>query len=1162
MSSNDNKKSDKRSSDIKSSTSSDSPVKSNKKSSPGVDQTIKQEFQVDSRASGSRVSESRATESSQTKKKDSTSSEKSATKSAVVPRQSQPVGQIGISADKLVEHLCYLASQTVDARSGKIIAVGDELDKPRRLYSNIESAKGKVQSINNVFELEYIGFTNKVLSIVSKAVELTRTDRDQSVYTAKISQRSTFNIETGDITLSLRENNRGKFVYESKYKLTDINSLNPLIVLSPFTTDEHKLIRPIQRSKSILNKLDEPKVNLYLYLNTHLDTQNVNPREIKIGSTLEDIRKKFDPLRKQWVPLKSRAVLGDEEKKKVKTLEFIEGILVSQESLNQYNDLLKLWHKNYNRYSFRDDLKVDTPEKQQFQMEFKKYGKNRLSNYYLNLVDRTRKYDSRIVTTQDEEIVIDYSSREDAEMSFRKDKDELQKLRERKSKIQSTDKVGISRINEEIARAEEKARVSVSDRMKRTVNIESVEGYGLYAPYLLSDILRYTSTFFNDTAVNELALSSENIETFAQQIHGFKALTFNFISLLHQLYSHKKLNPCTKIDEEFGKLIINFSYSSIIYPNYLWLRKDQGYLRREGIEYKVDPVLLIDQGKSTVPTSSTASASSASSALTTSISIPISTLSTSVAGIEIIDDIQIPDSTNKHIMFKPCTRTDGNALTILSKAPEAPKNPIEASERVNLILIPVDEPLYGENQFEQIKDFDLLYIKGKKEGGLGSLVSSWFSETLSSNFVKFVAKRYDYTEDLDPSAHQTEQKVSDLELDSEANFPGLGNGQQAEASKIKQIGWDSEKMELVKEAQQKSASFWSELSKEAVAAKPVSPPSSPKSISPISSETSTSVSILKPTIVSVQKPVEEAIEKKKGKQVRVNYSSDDEFDSQDLVVGTKAVSSKSAKEIEEENKAIAAQLKLQLAEANISKESKRGVQLKQHTEDRPSESQSQYKKRHEKIDANKEARELGYKDVNDMEERYKTVKIEALADRVIKNLIDSKRSKLLTQEHLTRPAIIQKINSYYNANRLKLHILSFNHLVKYLVANELTLPEISKKDENAKDEKLGEIYGMMEKDLNKWKRENERKPGDTKKTGTYSDMYTEMDAALAIEEAEKEKEEKLAASASSTSNSSDKKRKDKDSQSSKKANRNMGKWEEKYLKYKAKYLELKAKLNL
>lgn len=689
-------------------------------------------------ADRARKSSERSTGSSSDRRRQNTGSRQSSSSGAASSGDRVPSQ---VSIPDIAEQLCFWAKQS--NKDGSPIIAGSTLTKKafgfaKRLYSEIQTTPDKdnltIDSFSHKFPIREIFFVKNeeeqhtlplangasttfntgVIHINAEDLRLSRRDSNGDI-TATVKQEATFNINTGEITLRLKEERAG-ILYESKYIVKGLYTLGARIKLNPYTVEEVKKIQPIQKTRTFFAKLNKTKVNIYAYLNSKATgTPNVT-----FSSSLTELKAKLEQLRRRIIELE-RMVQSKESQLEISQFKYVEKVLENEESLQIYKRDLNTWYENYKSWTIRPELVSPTIEGHQYILEFRKTGKPRVSKYMERLLNRTMPYDENIVVTEDTEVVTDYTQRESAEIDMRRDLNEVKRIQDLLDKATGrNNQTEILRYTEQLKEAKAKAKVTIEERMQRTDTIKSVSGFGLYPPYLLSDILRYGSIFMKTNVIDGLALSSENIGIFADNINGFKSLVFNFVSLFNQVAVHKisKAHLCTSALDDKHDVIIRTGYNSKIYPNLSWL--------------------YTPGADGSVPTYTIGS------------------------------DITHP------LRFMPCMGSAGS-FNILKELKEEylPKTR-------DLVLLSVDEPLFGTDELGGILDFDVIFSEQFKSAGVVGLLSSLVSNPLAENFRKLLEFRYDYSEDILPvEVDQSEFTVAD--------FPDLGIDSTPSAEAIESV---------------------------------------------------------------------------------------------------------------------------------------------------------------------------------------------------------------------------------------------------------------------------------------------------------------------------------------------------------------------------------------
>lgn len=676
------------------------------------------------------------------KSSEKSSSEKSikskSSKQIQPTQQTQPV----VTVNALAEQICFWGKQSISNSTNSPIVPGevstDIFGKPRRLYSNIvKRASGKVfqvDQVDNKYPIKQMFFAKSAtthtvslpghephtfnsgtINIHAGDLELSRRDSSGNTSRATVKQEALINIATGEIKFKLIEDTK-KVLYVSQYKINGLFTSSPTISLNPYTTEESRKFIKLPRTKTVLERLDgqgKHQINIYTYLNANF------------SDSLDTLKQKLEQFKKQVRDFEKFAIQNDEQKLAIKKFNYVKDVLADEESLSTYKSKLSQWYSDYNYWSQKEGEQKPI-EQHDYLLEFRETGKPRLSNYMDNLITRTVKYDpEHIIYTEEDEQVIDYLIKESAEKEQRLDTANLKKLEAdlaRENAQVKPSQTVIKRLEKQIEKARVKAAKSLKERMTVTKKMKIAENYGLYPPYLISDILRYVPFYGNNrrnlTMIDALALSSENIETFATHINGFKSLVFNVASLYAHLATHKILNShlcsCGGSPQcEIAKKIIPVSYSSGIYSKLSWLM-NQHDAEGKSIIYNVEP------------------------------------------------------SITQYVMFKPCSNSE-SVLSILANTPEASQ--INTAQ----ILLPVDEPLIvGDTT--GVADFDLLYAESfkQKSGLIDGLINFLTADTLQSNFREFLEVKYNYTEDI--SKKDINSATTEFNLESEY-FPSVEQGE-------------------------------------------------------------------------------------------------------------------------------------------------------------------------------------------------------------------------------------------------------------------------------------------------------------------------------------------------------------------------------------------------
>jgi hypothetical protein len=303
--------------------------------------------------------------------------------------------------------------------------------------------------------------------------------------------------------------NVNRYNYVSHYKVVSTET-GTKIVIDPITEEAHKIIQPVKRHVPYLKKLDNPTahgINIYAFLNSKLSSGD----KVSFGDRYEDVKRKFDSL-PEWQRLRGESadrIVGRDEKLEFNKYKYVEDKLKDESSYNTYKKLLNSWRREYSNWTKFSD-RIGTLESFEYKFEYKSNGKDKLSTKMDRLLRRLQPYEPKIILEEDTEIV------------------------------------------------------TVGKNKKETINITKSVNFGVYSPYLVSDILRESSRniekgeFMIFQAVEILPISEYNIDEFAGFIHGFKSTCFEILSLYHQL---KELKPANC--DAASMLFIKFNHSPV-----------------------------------------------------------------------------------------------------------------------------------------------------------------------------------------------------------------------------------------------------------------------------------------------------------------------------------------------------------------------------------------------------------------------------------------------------------------------------------------------------------------------------------------------------------------------------------------------------------------------
>jgi hypothetical protein len=536
-----------------------------------------------------------------------------------------------------------------------------------RLFSDIQKVPIKdifrISEMKHSFDIKNINYSDETGKMSIWAEEYTMTHKTSAV---KIGQSATYDIKTGEIYLRLFDisqeatTKKSLLLYESRYKVNNMYKDNANISLDSYTKDEKKNIKQNNRIQTVLKKLDGKIVNIYSYLNSNSDSYDKNVA-IFLTSTLDELKIKFENVKKN-ITYKLRSASIQEKNLAEMQNAFVTKVLENNTSLENYKLDLQRWHTEYNKWSTKTDTAYDI-EDHQYMLEFVKTGKSRISQYNKHLIDRMNRLDSRANYTKSTEKVVDYTKTEEAEREIRKIRNDIKAIQSNLKRATATNnKTEIKRFTDDLKAIAPKAKLTKINLMTVDKDIYTLEDeFGLYRPYLLSDMLRYGSSFWGDYIIDVLSLTDKNIDTFAAFVNSFKSLVFTIVSLHQHLMYDKITTSCVpgtiqdsttnKIRTEKNKeiiertkMIIDFKYYLSLYPK---LKNDNKEL----------PII-----ENTYP---------------------------------------------KYIMFKPCATEVQDLLSVLKNKP--------SDSMVPLRLLSVDEPLFGPETIRSniIEDFDEIYSKGE-----------------------------------------------------------------------------------------------------------------------------------------------------------------------------------------------------------------------------------------------------------------------------------------------------------------------------------------------------------------------------------------------------------------------------------------------------------------
>ncbi len=465
-------------------------------------------------------SESATSSSKHVKSESATSSSKhgkseSATSSKL---KTSPLNEV-----EIMKAICNISKQYVlvgkdllPMRSGQIFDPPIFGDKQRLfsvIDSKIQSGKLNIQNVEHKFPIKafILNENPNTLVIESEPVKFTKTvvvGDSSKRFVADIKQVVHYYLDTKKIKFTLSSNSG--FHYISMYKFDERTKT---ISLDPYSQESHKVIQPVKRYKTVLSKLDGPVVNIYLFINSHKLTSG----KVSINSTLEELKAKMKLLNKERDEILRKAVKSISDKKTINIFNFVNNVLTSEETRQEYDNKLKRWKRDYYRWTKKIENIVPV-EEHEYMIEFVPIGKEKLSNTTAKLLKRLSPYDSRIVMETTNEVI--------------------------------------------------NVREHMREPEKRTVEIMKSVNYGVYSPYLVSDILRYyildRDVAEEGSTVDLLAISKENIEQFCEFIHGFKSVLFSIISLHQTLCDiYSKTKCIAGSDYKENNKLVSFKYSPI-----------------------------------------------------------------------------------------------------------------------------------------------------------------------------------------------------------------------------------------------------------------------------------------------------------------------------------------------------------------------------------------------------------------------------------------------------------------------------------------------------------------------------------------------------------------------------------------------------------------------
>jgi len=517
-------------------------------------------------------------------------------------------------------------------------------------------------------------------------------------------------------------NYKDKFVFNSRYRFTSEG-----IELFPYTEEPTKKIVPIVKKiyqetslpKSVKRDTQQiqiigTKVNAFQWINSKMQSQT----QISLNSNLNEIKTALDSLPPPENETQSNhsAIKGW----------ILSNVLDSQENLDKHKLAVTRWLKNYQEYYGNEQY---TPETISYECEYEEHIPPHISEYNSRLVERTKPYDRRIKAKPSidsiEKKLSDYD-----ELRAKAKEEEISKYssllaREpeisRQTALLKTHQSNLKRIDDKF------------NLLKREVEklgkLQVLDGdFGIYPPYLVSDILRYRSTFVKQRTIDELCISSQNIIDFCGFVHGFKSQSFTFISLYMQLILgyilqweslKKNMHTPTKINFEF---FMPF-YQGLDFMN----QETKEKLAITTGQTQTQSLLTSSPSIFGVPVSQTSQELVAPKLTSTTVS----NLSSKSQKLIFSDK---PELTIKNKLLFDATQTNQENLIKIPKDFDTEPPPF--------ILLKVTEPMFGQSL--AVKDFDVLHCKYYLKDF--SEISTDF-DNLPANFNEFLKSIGEYEPD-------------------------------------------------------------------------------------------------------------------------------------------------------------------------------------------------------------------------------------------------------------------------------------------------------------------------------------------------------------------------------------------------------------------------------
>lgn len=400
-----------------------------------------------------------------------------------------------------------------------------EFTHKKRLFSNITTSRKDetitIDSATHMIELDKIAIKDNNFIIKSKIKTFNKTvEQDGKIYNDEINlfQIMYYNIEEETIKFELLQNTESanRFHYISKYKFQN-NEDGRRIVIDPYTTEEHKILKPI-RNKYIHKT---SCINIFKYLN---EKEKSLP-DVNVNSSIEELIAKLNLIKPEIDKLRGKGARTGIEKIEIAEFKFVTEQVNNTEKLAKYIKDLTQWKSDYDEWT-NNKTSIVPLEQHNVKFNRREYGEKYVSANNAKLLERLAPYDPRI---------------------------------------------DIDKINNSTIQHDSDGKVTLNEEVTKAVD------FGIYGPYLVSDILRYKQLWNNIDITDKLAISEANISEFSEFIHKFKSACLSLISLAWQLDDFRELNKDYKCGSNIKSrsnpnptLVVNFSFLPI-YPESSWL---------------------------------------------------------------------------------------------------------------------------------------------------------------------------------------------------------------------------------------------------------------------------------------------------------------------------------------------------------------------------------------------------------------------------------------------------------------------------------------------------------------------------------------------------------------------------------------------------------------